>query len=106
MPAGALGKGQQKATAISQSFAMLVYALPIFFGWLADTKTGRFRLIWWGVIICAAAHMLMVSHITLYTQESETNAGSGRSIGTWSLSLWKCFSTLCHQCLFPSYWSR
>lgn len=40
---------------------MMVYALPVLFGWLADTKTGRFRLIWWGVIICAAAHILMVS---------------------------------------------
>lgn len=57
---GALGKGSQTATAISQSFAMMVYALPVLFGWLADTKTGRFRLIWWGVIICAVAHIIMV----------------------------------------------
>lgn len=59
--AGALGKGQSTASAITQSFKMMVYALPVLFGWLADTKTGRFRLIWWGVVICAAAHILMVS---------------------------------------------
>lgn len=58
--AGALGKGQSTASAITQSFKMMVYALPVLFGWLADTKTGRFRLIWWGVVICAAAHVLMV----------------------------------------------
>ncbi|TLD18962.1 hypothetical protein E2P81_ATG01690 [Venturia nashicola] len=58
--AGALGKGQSTASAITQSFKMMVYAMPVLFGWLADTKTGRFRLIWWGVIVCAAAHVLMV----------------------------------------------
>ncbi|QDS76393.1 hypothetical protein FKW77_003758 [Venturia effusa] len=58
--AGALGKGQSTASAITQSFKMMVYAMPVLFGWLADTKTGRFRLIWWGVVICAAAHVLMV----------------------------------------------
>jgi dipeptide/tripeptide permease len=65
MGAGALGKGKATANSIAQSFAMMVYALPVFFGWLADTKTGRFRLIWWGVIICAIAHLLMVSHVLL-----------------------------------------
>lgn len=44
--AGALGMGSVKATAVSQSFSMLAYALPVFFGWLADTRTGRFKLIW------------------------------------------------------------
>lgn len=43
----------------------MVYALPVLFGWLADTKTGRFRLIWWGVVICAAAHILMASRPTV-----------------------------------------
>ncbi|KAF3062147.1 Peptide transporter PTR2 [Daldinia childiae] len=30
----------------------LAYALPIYFGWLADTKYGRFKMICWGVAIC------------------------------------------------------
>jgi dipeptide/tripeptide permease len=49
---GALGLGTEKASAVVQSFSMLVYALPVLFGWLADTKTGRYSLICWGVAIC------------------------------------------------------
>jgi dipeptide/tripeptide permease len=59
--AGALGLGTKKSSAVSQSFSMLVYALPVLFGWLADTKTGRFKLIVWGVIICGVSHILMVA---------------------------------------------
>ncbi|KAF2214059.1 hypothetical protein CERZMDRAFT_111009 [Cercospora zeae-maydis SCOH1-5] len=57
--AGALGLGTVKANAVSQSFSMLVYCLPIFFGWLADTRTGRFKLISWGVLVFGVAHVLM-----------------------------------------------
>lgn len=39
---------------------MLAYALPMFFGWLADAKTGRFKLICGGVAVCGLAHILMV----------------------------------------------
>jgi dipeptide/tripeptide permease len=59
--AGALGLGTVKATAVSQSFSMLAYSLPLLFGWLADTHTGRFKLICWGVAVFGVAHVLMVS---------------------------------------------
>jgi dipeptide/tripeptide permease len=58
-PAGALGMGTVKSTAVSQSFSMLAYALPVFFGWLADAKTGRFKLVCWGVAVCGVSHVLM-----------------------------------------------
>ena len=58
---GALGMGTVKATAVAQSFSMLVYAFPVFFGWLADTKTGRYSLICWGVVVCGVAHVIMVA---------------------------------------------
>ncbi|KAH9879699.1 hypothetical protein IAQ61_001518 [Plenodomus lingam] len=58
--AGALGLGTVKANAVSQSFSMLVYTLPVFFGWLADTRTGRFKLICWGILVFGLAHALMV----------------------------------------------
>ncbi|EGP90026.1 unnamed protein product [Zymoseptoria tritici ST99CH_1A5] len=58
--AGALGLGTVRANAIQQSFNMLVYALPLLFGWLADSKTGRWKLICWGVGVCGVAHILMV----------------------------------------------
>ncbi|RFU23762.1 hypothetical protein B7463_g12576, partial [Scytalidium lignicola] len=58
--AGALGMGTVKATAVSQSFSMLAYALPLFFGYIADTKTGRFKLVCYGVGVFGLAHVLMV----------------------------------------------
>jgi dipeptide/tripeptide permease len=58
--AGALGMGTVKSTAVSQSFSMIAYSLPVFFGYLADTKTGRFKLICWGVAVCGVSHILMI----------------------------------------------
>ena len=58
--AGALGMGTVKASAVSQSFSMLAYTLPVFFGYIADTRTGRFRLICYGVFVFGIAHILMV----------------------------------------------
>ncbi|ORY71533.1 POT family-domain-containing protein [Pseudomassariella vexata] len=58
--AGALGLGTTIANAIGQSFSLLVYALPLVFGYLADAKTGRFKMICWGVGIFGVAHVLMV----------------------------------------------
>jgi dipeptide/tripeptide permease len=59
--AGALGLGTVKATAVSQSFKMLVYCLPVIFGYIADTYTGRYKLICWGVAVCGVAHVLMIA---------------------------------------------
>jgi dipeptide/tripeptide permease len=58
--AGALGMGTIAANAVTQSFSMLAYALPLLFGWLADAKTGRVRLICWGVGVFGIAHVLMI----------------------------------------------
>jgi dipeptide/tripeptide permease len=58
--AGALGLGTVKANAVNQSFSMLAYALPLFFGYIADAHTGRFKLICWGVLVFGIAHVLMV----------------------------------------------
>ncbi len=59
--AGALGMGTVVANAVTQSFSMLAYALPLLFGWLADARTGRFKLICWGVGVFGVAHVLMVA---------------------------------------------
>ncbi|TVY87383.1 Peptide transporter [Lachnellula willkommii] len=58
--AGALGKGTVVAAAVVSSFSFLVYALPMFGGWLADAKWGRFRTICVGVAICGLGHVIMV----------------------------------------------
>ncbi|EHL02847.1 putative Peptide transporter PTR2 [Glarea lozoyensis 74030] len=57
--AGALGMGTVKATAVSQSFSMLTYTLPLLFAWLADTKTGRYKMVFAGVWVCGISHVLM-----------------------------------------------
>lgn len=59
--AGALGKGTVVANAAGQAFSMLAYVLPLFFGWLADAKTGRFKVIIWGVGVFGVAHVLMIA---------------------------------------------
>ncbi|KAK0710765.1 POT family-domain-containing protein [Lasiosphaeris hirsuta] len=59
--AGALNMGTSVANAVSQSFSLLAYGLPLLFGWLADAKTGRFSIICYGIAVCGIAHILMVA---------------------------------------------
>ncbi|EHK20220.1 uncharacterized protein TRIVIDRAFT_90008 [Trichoderma virens Gv29-8] len=58
---GALGLGEQIANATTQSFSLLAYCLPLIVGYLADTRFGRFPMIFWGVIICGVGHVLIVA---------------------------------------------
>ncbi|QYT03473.1 Peptide transporter PTR2 [Trichoderma simmonsii] len=58
---GALGLGEQIANATSQSFSLLAYCLPLIVGYLADTRFGRYPMIFWGVIICGVGHVLIVA---------------------------------------------
>ncbi|TFK53840.1 MFS peptide transporter [Heliocybe sulcata] len=58
--AGALGKGLQFANAFVLLFQFLAYIVPIFGAWVADTKLGRFKTILIGVLVCFAAHIIMV----------------------------------------------
>ncbi|PGG95843.1 hypothetical protein GX51_08098, partial [Blastomyces parvus] len=57
---GALGMGTVKANAVGQSFSVLAYGLPLFFGWAADVYTGRFKLICAGILVFGVAHVLMM----------------------------------------------
>lgn len=58
--AGALGKGSVVASAVISSFAFLGYGLPLFAGWAADVKFGRFKTICFGVFIMLIAHIVMI----------------------------------------------
>ena len=58
--AGALNQGLQFNNAMSLLFIFLAYIIPIFGGWIADTKLGRFRTILIGVLICGVSHIIMI----------------------------------------------
>ncbi|KAI0971716.1 major facilitator superfamily transporter peptide [Xylaria arbuscula] len=59
--AGALGMGTVVANAVTQSFNFLAYGLPLIFGYFADTKFGRFKIICYGVGVFGIAHVLMIA---------------------------------------------
>jgi len=67
---------------MTDAFKFMAYALPIFGGWIADTKLGRFKTICIGVFICGFAHVIMViAAIPSVIQ-------SGHAIGPFALSLY------------------
>ncbi|KAI5868388.1 POT family-domain-containing protein [Durotheca rogersii] len=67
---------------MTEAFKFLAYALPIYFGWLADTKYGRFKMICWGVAVCGVAHIIMIiSALPPVLQ-------SGKAMGPFALSLY------------------
>ncbi|WPH04961.1 Hypothetical protein R9X50_00785800 [Acrodontium crateriforme] len=57
---GALGRGTKFASAIGMMFSLLAYVIPIFGAWIADTKLGRWKTIWIGVIVGGVAHVIMI----------------------------------------------
>ena len=61
----------------------MAYALPVFFGWLADTKYGRFKMICWGVAICGVAHVIMI----ISAAPSVLNSSSAMGLFAFSLYL-------------------
>ncbi|KAK3387889.1 major facilitator superfamily domain-containing protein [Podospora didyma] len=79
---GALGMGTKIANAVTQSFSMLAYSLPLLFGYLADAKTGRFKLICWGVGVFGIAHVLMV------VAGSKDLLANGQTQGPYFLSVY------------------
>jgi proton-dependent oligopeptide transporter, POT family len=48
------------ANAFIQLFNFLAYAVPVFGAWMGDCKIGRFRAIFWGVILCGIAHIIQI----------------------------------------------
>ncbi|RWA10407.1 hypothetical protein EKO27_g4697 [Xylaria grammica] len=82
LPPNGPGTGTRRASAVTESFKFLAYALPVFFGWLADTKYGRFRMICQGVAICGVAHIIMIiSALPSVLQ-------SGNAFGPFAFSLY------------------
>ncbi|KAF7557057.1 hypothetical protein G7046_g6119 [Stylonectria norvegica] len=58
--AGALNQGLQFASAMTLLFVFMAYMFPLVGAWLADSKLGRFKAIFIGVVIGGVAHVIMV----------------------------------------------
>jgi dipeptide/tripeptide permease len=74
--AGALGKELAVSSALTLLFQILAYTIPIFGGWIADTKLGRFKTVCIGVAICGVAHVFLV----LGTLPSVLQAGNSMAL--------------------------
>ncbi|KAK4166933.1 POT family-domain-containing protein, partial [Cladorrhinum sp. PSN259] len=64
MTAGALGRGLQFSNSFILLFQFLVCIVPVFGGWLADVKLGRYVVVTIGVWIGAISHILMAASAT------------------------------------------
>ncbi len=58
---GALGLGEKVANATGQSFNLIAYCLPLLVGYLADTRFGRYPMIFWGIMLCGLGHVLIIA---------------------------------------------
>ncbi|OWB55212.1 hypothetical protein B5S28_g1080 [[Candida] boidinii] len=58
--AGGLGLGLQLASFLNQMLTFLAYLLPLYGGYLSDTKWGKMKSIWFGTIIGALGHIILV----------------------------------------------
>lgn len=58
--AGALGLGIKDANALVTLLQFLAYVMPLYGGWLADAKLGRYKTIMIGVWVGILAHILFV----------------------------------------------
>lgn len=58
--AGALGLGLKDANALVTLLAFLAYVMPLYGGWLADAKLGRYKTIMIGVWVGIFSHILFI----------------------------------------------
>lgn len=58
--AGALGLGVTVSSAFTLLLTFLAYVVPLYGGFIADTKLGKFKAIWIGVIAGFVAHVLFI----------------------------------------------
>ncbi|CAK9436397.1 uncharacterized protein LODBEIA_P09550 [Lodderomyces beijingensis] len=60
MSPGALNQGLQTASALTNLITFLAYVVPLFGGYFADTKWGRWKVIQWGVVFGGISHVLFI----------------------------------------------
>ncbi|TQN64311.1 putative peptide transporter ptr2 [Colletotrichum shisoi] len=60
IPAGALGMGQKASQGVSLVNQFWAYLVPLFGGWLADAKLGRYKVIHIAIAVSTVAHIILV----------------------------------------------
>ncbi|WQF86851.1 Putative proton-dependent oligopeptide transporter family, MFS transporter superfamily [Colletotrichum destructivum] len=60
IPAGALGMGQKASQGVSLVNQFWAYLVPLFGGWLADAKLGRYKVIHIAIAVSTIAHIILV----------------------------------------------
>ncbi|GEQ72658.1 hypothetical protein JCM33374_g6345 [Metschnikowia sp. JCM 33374] len=58
--AGALGMGITTSSAFTQLLTFLAYVVPLYGGFIADTKLGKFKAIWIGVASAFLGHLFFI----------------------------------------------
>ncbi|KAF8205384.1 putative MFS peptide transporter [Mycena galopus ATCC 62051] len=84
--AGALGKKLQYASGVTTAFTFVAYVVPIFGGWIADTRLGRYQTIIYGILVGFVGHAIMTGGAA----PSVLKAGNGVvpfHIGYWILAI-------------------
>ncbi|KAI3538682.1 POT family protein [Colletotrichum filicis] len=59
IPAGALGMGQRASQGVSLVNQFWAYLVPLFGGWLADSKLGRYKVIHIAIAVSTVAHIIL-----------------------------------------------
>ncbi|EED13088.1 MFS peptide transporter, putative [Talaromyces stipitatus ATCC 10500] len=86
--AGALNMGLQASSGFVLLFKFLAYVIPIFGGWWADTKVGRYYAIVVGVLICGVAHIIqIIGAIPAVLQQGTAHAAPPFIIGLLILAV-------------------
>ncbi|EER36130.1 peptide transporter PTR2 [Candida tropicalis MYA-3404] len=77
--AGALGKGLQTASALTNLLTFLAYVAPLFGGYMGDSTIGRWYAIQWGVFFGFVGHLFFI-FASIPGAISNANAGLGLCI--------------------------
>ena len=74
--AGALGKGLQAASALTNLLTFLAYVFPLIGGYLGDSTIGRWKAIQWGVFFGFVGHLFFI-FASIPQAIENANAGLG-----------------------------
>ncbi|KAK1986889.1 POT family protein [Colletotrichum cereale] len=64
IPAGALGMGQRASQGVNLVNQFWAYLVPLFGGWLADSRLGRYKVIHIAIAVSLIAHVILVISAT------------------------------------------